>query len=160
NNTFLVGDNLPLGVVMFLFLFTLLVNGPVSKLWPRRALSTGEVTVAFMMMLVSCALPSSGLMRGFPASLVCPFNEAGGDEQYMKLLESLNLPRWLFPSFNGAGPRQWATDPIVQGFVTRWTAGGSPPYSAWSIPILTWAIFIFAVYGALLCMIAIVRKQW
>ena len=160
NNTFLVGNNLPLGVVMFLFLFTLLVNGPVSKLAPRYAMSTGEVTVAFMMMLVSCALPSSGLMRALPASLVAPFNEAGGDEQYMKLLESLNPPRWLFPSFKGAGPRQWATDPIVQGFITRWTEKAPIPYAAWTVPIFAWSIFTFAVYGALLCMIAIVRKQW
>src|SRR5512133_3729969 len=70
NNTFLVGNNLPLGVVMFLFLFTLLINGPLSKFAPQIALSSGEVAVAFSMMLVSCALPSSGLMRGFPASLV------------------------------------------------------------------------------------------
>src|SRR5438093_10516293 len=111
NNTFLVGNNLPLGVVMFLFLFTLLINGPLSRFAPRVALSSGEVTVAFSMMLVSCALPSSGLMRGFPASLVVPFNLAGGDEEFMRRLESLNLPRWLFPSFRGPGPRQGATDP-------------------------------------------------
>ena len=108
---------------MFLFLFTLLINGPLSKLAAggdehgrsdRRVHDdAGELR-----------LPSSGLMRGFPASLVVPFNEAGGDEQFMKLLESMNLPRWLFPSFKGAGPRQWATDPIVQGFVTRWTGQG------------------------------------
>src|SRR5205814_10482532 len=102
NNTFLVGNNLPLGVVMLLFLSALLVNGPLSKWAPRHALTTGEIAVAFTMTLVSCALPSSGLMRALPASLVAPFNEAGADEQYMKLLESLNLPRWLFPSFKGS----------------------------------------------------------
>ena len=160
NNTFLVGNNLPLGVVMFLFLFTLLINGPLSRFAPRVALSSGEVAVAFSMILVSCALPSSGLMRGFPASLVAPFHLAGGDEEFMRRLESLNLPRWLFPSFKGAGPRQWANDPIVQGFVGRWTENSPIPYARWTVPILAWAVFTFAVYGALLCMVAIVRKQW
>ena len=68
NNTFLVGNNLPLGVTMLLFLFTLLINGPLSKWAPRYALSSGDVAVAFTMTLVSCALPSSGLMRALPAS--------------------------------------------------------------------------------------------
>lgn len=153
NNTFLVGNNLPLGVTMLVFLFTLAVNGPLSRFAPRHALSSGEVAVAFMMMLVSCAVPSSGLMRGFPASLVVPFNEAAADQRYWELLQRLNLPTWLFPTFRDRPP--WL-DPAVQGFIHR----GPAPYGAWVVPILAWAVFTFALYGALLCMVAIVRKQW
>lgn len=160
NNTFLVGNNLPIGVMMLTFLFAIFVNGPLSRWFPKHAFTSGEVTVAFAMTLVSCALPSSGLMRGFPASLVVPFNEAGSDEEFLRLLESLGLPHWLFPSFAGAGPRQWANDPIVQGFVGRWTSSGAIPYFKWTIPIFAWAIFTFALYGALLCMMTIVRRQW
>jgi len=58
NNTFLIGNNLPIGVVMMLFLFTLLVNGPLNRFKPQWALSAGELTVAFSMTLISCALPS------------------------------------------------------------------------------------------------------
>ena len=70
NNTFLVGNNLPVGVVMLTFLLVLVVNGPLWKWFPRHALSSGEITVALAMTLVSCALPSSGLMRYFPPSIV------------------------------------------------------------------------------------------
>src|SRR5688500_18864216 len=101
---------------MLLFLFTLLVNGPLAKWAPRHALSSGEVAVAFMMTLVSCALPSSGLMRALPASLVAPFNEAGQDGRYWQFLKSLNLPAWMFPRFTDSTP--W-TDAVVQGFVAR-----------------------------------------
>src|SRR3954447_21019088 len=79
NNTFLVGNNLPIGVMMLAFLFALCINGPLSKWFPHLAFTSGEVAVAFAMTLVSCALPSSGLMRALPASLVVPFNEAGSD---------------------------------------------------------------------------------
>ncbi len=153
NNTFLVGNNLPLGVTMLVFLFTLAINGPLSKWRPRLAFSSGEIAVAFMMTLIACALPSSGLMRALPASLVVPFNEAGADDRYWQLLRSLNLPRWLFPHFTRAQP--W-TDPVVQGFVTR----GTPMYSAWIVPILAWSVFTFALYGALGCLMTIVRRQW
>src|SRR5436305_15219981 len=66
NNTFLIGNNLPLGVVMVTFLFIVFVNAPLWRFFPNRAFSAGELTVAFSMTLVSCALPSSGLMRYFP----------------------------------------------------------------------------------------------
>src|SRR5262245_27354802 len=59
NNTFLVGNNLPLGVVMIVFTVSVLINGPLSRWAPRFALTSGEMSVAFAMMLVSCALPSS-----------------------------------------------------------------------------------------------------
>src|ERR1700743_1069059 len=63
NNTFLVGNNLPIGVVMFSFLFVLLVNAPLHRWWPAHALTAGELSVALSMTLVSCTMPSSGLMR-------------------------------------------------------------------------------------------------
>ena len=160
NNTFLVGNNLPLGVVMLLFALAVLVNAPLSRWAPRRALSSGELTVAFAMMLVACTLPSSGLMRYFPASLVAPFWYAAGDPNLLSLLEQMNLPPWLFPTFEGAGPRQWVNDPLVATFFERWPADQRPPYLAWLVPALSWGVFLFALYGALLCMTAIVRHQW
>src|SRR5689334_10907377 len=69
NNSYFVGNNLPLGVVVLIFVFALIINGPLSKFAPRFAFSTGEMTVMLSMMLVGCALPSSGLMRYFPPSL-------------------------------------------------------------------------------------------
>ncbi len=160
NNTFLVGNNLPLGAVMLLFLFAVFINGPLSRWAPRHALSSGELAVAFSMILVSCALPSSGLMRYFPASLTGPIYFARDNGEFQPILESLCLPRWLFPSFSGATPRQWMNDPIAYGFHNRWTENGPIPYSAWVRPALTWGIFIFALYGAMLCMVTILRRQW
>src|SRR5436305_11347241 len=66
NNTFLVGNNLPLVAVMLLFAFVLLVNAPLSRFAPGRAFTSGELTVAFTMALIACSLPSSGLMRYLP----------------------------------------------------------------------------------------------
>ncbi len=160
NNTYFVGNNLPLGAVVLTVLFALLVNGPLSRWWPRHALRTDELAVAFAMMLVSCTLPSSGLMRYLPTSLVSPLWHAQSNPQYEQLLRSLGLPKWIFPDFKGATSSQWMNDPIVNGYLGRWTGDGAPPYAAWLRPIFVWGIFIFALYGAMFCMVALVRRQW
>ena len=160
NNTFLVGNNLPLGVIMLLFVFVLLVNAPLMRFVPRFAFSAGEITVAFSMTLVSCALPSSGLMRYFPPTLVGPFWVARSSQEYLKLLESLHLPAWLFPVFAGQSPGQWMNDPIVNQYFNRTPEGEPIPYWAWVRPAWVWGIFFAALYGALVCLTAIVRRQW
>jgi len=160
NNSFLVGNNLPLGVLMLTFLFILLVNGPLNKWLPNYVFSSGELTVAFSMTLVSCALPSSGLMRYFPASLIMPMWHAQGNSEFRGLLEKMNLPRWIFPDFKGKTPSEWTNDPIVTGYHFRWTEDTLPPYLAWLTPAISWGIFIFALYGAMLCLVTIVRRQW
>ncbi len=160
NNTFLVGNNLPLGAVMLTFLLTVCVNGPLSRWAPRYALSTGEVAVAFTMVLVSCALPSSGLMRYLPGALSGTFFGARERGEYLYLLDSLHISNWLFPNYGGRSMREWANDPIVWGFHERWTGDGPIPFTAWIRPAITWGVFTFALYGALMCMVLIVRRQW
>jgi hypothetical protein len=160
NNTFLVGNNLPIGVVMLSCVFFLLINAPLHRWLPKQALTSGELAVALSMTLVSCTLPSSGLMRYFPPTLVSPFYHALYNRPFLDLLEDMHLPRWIFPSFSGKGPTQWMSDPIVIGYVGRWTDDGPYPLLAWVVPAITWGIFLFAMYGALMCIVAIVRRQW
>lgn len=160
NNTFLVGNNLPLGVVMLMFLFSVLVNAPLSRWAPRHALSSGEMAVALAMMLVSCALPSTGLMRYFPASLTAPIYYSRENAEFAALLAEMDLPDWLFPSLGETSREQWMNDPVIWGFHRRWTESGPIPYGAWVRPAMTWGVFIFAMYGAILCMVTILRRQW
>ncbi len=56
HNTFLIGNHLPLFVVFVITLLCVVVN----PLLGRRRLRQGELIVAVGMMLLSCALPSSG----------------------------------------------------------------------------------------------------
>jgi hypothetical protein len=159
-NTPLVGNNLPLGVVMMLFLFLLLVNGPLNRLAPRWAFTPAELAVALAMVLVACAMPSSGLMRYFLPSLVSPFWHAQGSREYLDLLTKVDLPAWLLPSFAGNNPQDWMNDPIVTGFLGRWIDESSIPYRAWLRPAVTWGIFFLGLFGALIFLAVIVRRQW
>src|SRR2546423_9367783 len=108
NNTFLVGNNLPLAAVMLLFIFAVFVNGPLSRLSPRHVFGSAELTVAFTMMLVSCALPSSGLIRYLPNVLVVPLRYTSQNAEFGEIFAKLHLRRWLFPTFRGQTPQEWS----------------------------------------------------
>jgi hypothetical protein len=160
NNTFLVGNNLPIAVVMLTFLFVLCVNGPLSKWRPQLAMHSGELCVALSMMLIACCLPSSGLMRYFPATLTGPIWHARSQSEFRDILLSLKVPNWLWPSFESDNRWDWLNDPIVTGYHLRWIGDDAPPLLAWVRPALIWGIFLGAMYGAVMCLMLIVRRQW
>lgn len=159
-NTFMVGNSLPLAAMMLTFLLAALVNGPLSLWKPRWMLSAGELGIIMAMMLVCSALPASALMRYFPGSLVYPFFNASSNAEMLGLLSRMDLPDWLFPSFEGDTPAEWGRDPIVTGFASRWSQDTTPPYGAWIQPLLTWGVYFIAFHGAVLCLLVIVRRQW
>ncbi len=160
NNTFLIGNNLPLGVIMLTFLFVLAVNGPLSRWKPKTALSAGELCVALSMMLVACCLPASGLMRYFPPSLTGPIWHARRHAEFRELFLSLNIPDWIWPTFASKDRSQWLNDPIVTGFHQRWIGDGPQPLLAWLVPAFTWGVFFAAMFGAVTCLVLILRRQW
>lgn len=159
-NTYVIGNNLPLMAMLMFFVIAAGINGPLSRFAPRYALTSGELGVAFSMVLVGCAIPSSALMRYLPPSLVYPFWQARSDAEILKLLESLKMARWLYPDFQGSGPAQWMNDPVVTGYAGRWTGEGWPPYTAWIRPMFAWGIYVALLYGAFMFLFAILRRQW
>lgn len=159
-NTPLIGNYLPIGVVLLTFLFVVLVNGPLSRYRPSAALGAGELFVAISIMLVGCAVPVSGLVRYLVPSWVMPLAMARQYPEFQDLFLQMGLPAWLFPTFTSDDPRTWFTDPVVTGFENRWNQGGAYPYLAFLRPFLTWGVFVFAFFGGLLAMVLVVRRQW
>jgi Family of unknown function (DUF6785)/Domain of unknown function (DUF6784) len=167
-NTFMVGNFLPIGLLLFLLVSILLVNGPLCRFAPRLALSRGELSVALCMMLVSCAMPSSGLMRYLPAHLVGIWNKAGSNGDYVNVLKQANLPDWLFPTFERTTVEGRANDPVVQQYIQRVPVEEDTflahvmavPWSKWAVPALTWGLFVGMLVGAMLCLSVVFRRQW
>lgn len=166
-NTFLVGNFLPIGLLLFFGCFLLLVNAPLRKWRPGWALGGGELSVALGMTLVASALPSSGLMRYLPASLVGLHNHAAANAEYRELLEKVNLPDWLLPDLQGSTLLERANDPVITNYVGRtpedqhgFLGLGAVPWRAWLRPALTWGVLVALLYGAVLSMVVIVRRQW
>jgi hypothetical protein len=91
NNTYLVGNYLPIGLLLFFLTIIMLINGPLWRWTPRYALSSGELAVAMGMVMVGCAVPSSGLMRYLPAALIGVTYQPGVEPAYVKMFQTLDL---------------------------------------------------------------------
>ena len=159
-NTPLIGNYLPIGVVLLTFLFVVFVNGPLSRFAPRWAFSGGELCVMFSVILVGCSVPASGLVRYLVPSWVMPVALGRQYPEFADLFLKMGLPDWMFPVFRSSDRSTWFTDPIVTGYETRWNADGGIPYGAFVRPFLTWGVFVFAFFGGLLSMVLVVRRQW
>ncbi len=171
NSTFLVGNFLPVGLLMVFIGFTVVINGPLNKYAPRYALGTPELVVAFAMALVSCGLPSSGLMRYLPASLVGMHYRAVDNTETADVLRAAGLPRWLFPDSlreNDGDVIAIGNDPVVRNFLGRVPIEdesfvnrlAAVPWEAWLTPALTWGILLAFMLGMVLCLSVVVRRQW
>ncbi len=169
-NTYLVGNFMPIGLLLFFMLILMLVNAPLHLWLPKQALSSGELAVALGMVLISSTLPSSGLMRYLPTTLVgMNYHVSTGGER-LTTLEHLDLPQWMFPTRPGETVREQAGSNIIRDYYGRSSeVAGAPtmgeaiaavPWSAWVTPAITWGILLIGLYGAIICLMVIVRRQW
>lgn len=155
-NTLMTGSYLPVIVVVWFFTLVVLVNGPLHRWWPGRELSTRELAVVMAMMLVSCSVPSTGMMRFLLPTLVTPFHFGVINQTFWKTFLAMGLPEWLYPV--GALEAGQSSE-IVNGFYYR-LQDGSVPYGAWVVPLLAWGVFFGAVIATMLSLAALVRHQW
>ena len=167
NNTFLIGGSMPLGVMLFLFLVVVFLNGPLSRWQPQWALGSHELAVVLTMTLVACIWPASGLMRFWQPSLVGVWYHATASAaDFEKVLEKLDLPKWFWTDF---GPAKELPEKIGSGVIQYFynSLPSDDPYwnwrtiaRAWVPPTLGWGAFFLGLFGSLLGISFILRRQW
>ena len=133
------------------FLFFILVGGINSllKLIGREwALSTPELVVVYIMMIVASVPPTWGLMGNLPSIL--GGNYYATPENDWERLIMPYVKDWLIPN-----------DPLAAKYLYEGLPKGmSIPWSAWKIPAITWSALILVVYFVMICMMVIIRAQW
>ena len=159
-NAQLVNSLLPTGLLAFFFVVMLAVVGPVSRFAPRYAPTRGELAVALAMGLVACAIPSNGLMRYLPGTLLNVWSRATLDSDAADYLTRLELPDWPFPAFESDDPAVRGNEPIVTQFLGRVPAGGEIPWRAWLRPAIGWGLLLVPLGTAVVCLMLIFRRQW
>ncbi|MAF08850.1 hypothetical protein CMK11_00210 [Candidatus Poribacteria bacterium] len=133
--------------VMFFFLILILGNALLARWRPNSALSSNELLLIYAMTMVGAPLCSFGLVQFLLPNMVGPVHFATPENMWAD--EFLRyIPDWF-------GPR----DPgVIEAFYT----GNREriPWGAWAKPLLLWLSFAMALYWVLLCLCAIVRRQW
>lgn len=156
-NTFFVGGYLPLAMVLVFFTIAVFVNPLLLRVSRRLGFTTRELAVVMTMTLVSCAIPSQGLLRAFIPQLVAPFYHGRGNTPFWNAFVGMNLPAWLFPVPNIADGR---FSPIVMDFYGAVSPGAPIPYGAWVRPLLGWGIFVAGLLASLVSLAWLLRVQW
>ncbi len=161
-NSAMIGGSLPVGAVFLFCCFAILVNGPLSRFAPGRAMSTGELAVVFIMVLVSSAIPTRGLMQMWPATVIGVSYHGGENADYRSVLKLLALPNWFWP---GTTAERGPTDPLIAWFYGRMpdsatTTDVHKVISGWIAPTLGWGVFFVGLAAAVIGLSVIAARQW
>lgn len=178
-NTHFTGYHFPPGAFFLLLMFTLIGNVAIKAVRRSWGLRQAELMLIWCMMLVSCTVPSSGLMRylfSVPAApayyqersdwpfmqrVVERIEESGSAELVLTTERRAVQVERFFEGTPGTervnlGPCRWLSSPVQ-----TWRDLSSYVYlEQWKRPLVTWGLFIAFYYLASLCLSGILRKQW
>jgi len=124
------------------------VNLILKALNRRLALDRAELVAVYVMLVVACAIPKWNVAFVLP-TLAGPIYYATPENDWVNILQPY-LPNWLIPeSFE-------AIRDLYEGL----PAGRGIPWGDWIKPLISWLVFLAALWGAMACMMVILRKQW
>ena len=145
----LTSDYITAGAMMLLFVLVLLVNPILKLLFGRNALSSSELLLVYIMMIIASAIPTWGLVTNMFHILTRPFYFATPENAWNEILIPL-IPAWVAPR-----------DPMVSYYFYNGLPAGEPfPWRAWAMPLFWWISLMVTVYFVMICMMVIVRRQW
>jgi len=165
--TWIDGGYMPLAGFLVIGLF-MVSNALLARFAPHRRFGASEHAVVLAMILCACGIVNVGMFRQLPGNLIGLWDAAAENSDWKELLDSLDLPDWVFPTTAGHSVDQRAIDPVVRDFLGRtviedrsftgqWFA---VPWRAWATPALTWGAFATCLLGAWLSLVLIFRRQW
>jgi len=147
-NTYIAGNHFPIGAVSVLLLLSLL-NLLLFRLRGRAILSTRETAVVYIIIMVTSGIPSSGLLRYLVPCGTVPYYFASPGNQWADLFWS-HIPSWMAVSDVSAVFWFWEGIP----------ADAALPWRPWFTMMSHWFIFIGSLWVMMICLSALVRKQW
>ncbi len=133
--------------VMFFFFLVVAINALLFKFSRRFALDSNELLLIYAMTMVGAPLCSFGLVQFLIPNMVGPIHFATPENMWQEDFLH-HIPDWFGPRDKG----------VIDGFYTGTWDG--VPWSAWIKPLLIWHVFALVLYFVLLCICAIIRKQW
>ena len=145
----LTSDYITAGAMMLLFVLVLLVNPLLKLVFGRHALSSAELMLIYVMMIVASAIPTWGLVTNMFHILTRPFYYATPENGWAQIIQP-NIPSWIAPRSNE----------VAYYFYNGLPQGESVPWRAWVMPMYWWCTFMVTVYFVMICLMVLMRRQW
>lgn len=149
HNAGLTSDYIAAGAMMIFLVLVGLVN-PVIKLVQRgQGLSSTELIVIFLMMVVASAVPTWGLVTNLFHILTRPFYYATPENRWAELIQPL-IPGWLAPRDPEVARYFYEGLPVDRGI----------PWRAWLVPMASWGSAMLAVFLWMVTTMVVLRRPW
>jgi hypothetical protein len=136
--------------VVFIVLVLHVVNLGLRRLWPRAALSQGELLVVYAMLAISSVIAGHDGIQVLAPSIAWPTQFSTPENRWERLFGHYLKP-WLMVTDRQA----------LAGYFN----GAATMYSrrvimAWLVPVLCWSGFIVIMLWVMLCINSLLRRQW
>ena len=147
---FLIGFNPSSpGAIFFFLVLTLVVNVILRIVSKRLELSRADLVLIYCMLLMAVTMPTWGLGFFLLGTIVFPYYYATTENRFAELFHEL-IPSWMTPQ-----------DPEAIRLYYEGLPKGAPiPWGPWIEPLGWWFAFIIALGLCLVCMSAILHRQW
>lgn len=139
------------GVLFTSFLVvTLLANTMLAAMGKNMALNRSELIVVYIMLIIVASFATMGLCETLLPAITSLFYYANPDNKWMELLLPHMPTAIMVDDGNG-------NQAFFEGFGT---ADYRIPYEIWVRPMAVWAVFLLALYVAMVSTAVILRRQW
>ena len=135
--------------LFFFFVLTFVVNAIVGLVSRRFELSRADLVLIYCMLLMAVTVPTWGLMFFLIGTLVYPFYYATPENNYAELFYD-HIPTWMVPQDFQA----------IKDYYEGLPEGAAIPWGVWIEPMSYWLALIVAMSFMLICMSAILHRQW
>lgn len=137
------------GALFFFFVLTFIVNVVVGLVGRHFELSKADLVMIYCMLLMSVTVPTWGLMFFLIGTLVYPFYYATPENNYAELFYDF-IPAWMVPQDFQA----------IKDYYEGLPEGAAIPWGVWVEPMGWWLALIVAMSLMLICLSAILHRQW
>jgi hypothetical protein len=137
------------GPIVLLF-FLAILNWPILRFARRLALQRFELVLLYAMLCMGTCAAGYGFVQILINQMAAPFYYASASNGWQDKIWPF-IPTWLAPR----------SPAVLHGFFH----GNATLYTpdvlrAWSIPVLAWGAFIFAIFWVLMCLLTLFRRAW
>jgi len=137
------------GALFLLFILVLVINSSWRFIHFKTSLSSGELIVIYIMMVIACSIVSHGFVLLLLGLLAGIKYYATPTNSWSELIHP-HIPSWMVPQ----------GEEVIRTFYEGLSKGARIPWAAWITPLASWTIFILAAYFLMICLMVVFRKSW
>ena len=139
-----------MGAALFLFAVCVLVLNPlVRRVRVSWAFSRSELAVVYIMAAVACVLPTNGLVGLLIPAMSGGIYYATGENNWLETIIP-HLKPWLLV----------ADSEGIKGFYQGLSRGEGIPWGIWLEPLAVWAVLLAGLFGSIIALMSLLRRQW